>query len=143
MEEMIEHSHLPVHIASHEKYDWRFVSDVSMVASGTATLEGAIIGTPMIIIYRVSFFTYSFARWMIKLPYIGLVNLVAGEKVVPELLQYDFTPDKLSKETLTLLDDRTRLDTIRNELASVREQLGQPGASQRAAKAVLKVLKLD
>ncbi len=142
VENLIARSHLPVTIVTHEKYDWRAASDLSLVASGTATLEGAIIGTPMIIVYQVAFLTYFFAQWMIRLPYIGLANLVAGKKVVPELVQYDLTPDNLAKQALELLNNKQLLADTRIELMKAKEKLGEPGASRRAAQAILDFLKL-
>ena len=77
---------------------------------------------------------------MIKLPYIGLANLVAGKKVVPEIVQYDLTPENLSTTAISLLKDKSKLQEIRSELALVKSKLGQPGASSRAAQSIINFL---
>jgi lipid-A-disaccharide synthase len=112
-------------------------SDVLLVASGTATLQGAMVGTPMIIAYRASTLTYWLARMLIRTKHIGLVNIVAGRSIVPELIQQDVTPERLAEEAAHLLRDRTAADRMREAFAGVRASLGAPGASKRAAAEVL------
>ncbi len=112
-------------------------SDLLFVNSGTATLQAAIIGTPMIIMYRVPWLTYSIARHLIQIPYIGLVNIVAGRQIVPELLQYDMTVKQLVPMALRLLHNPQLLDEMREQFREVRESLGVSGASRRAAECVL------
>lgn len=113
------------------------VSDVLLVASGTATLQAAVIGTPMVIAYRASPLTYWLARWLIRIQWIGLVNIVAGRGIVPELIQHEATAERLSAEASRLLHDEAAYSTMRAALRAVRESLGAPGASRRAAAAVL------
>ena len=103
------------------------------VASGTATLETALFGTPLVVVYRVSSLNYEIARRVIRLERIGLPNIVAGEDVAPELIQRDFTPEALESALARLLDDSAALAAARARLARVREKLGGPGASARAA----------
>lgn len=117
-------------------------SDLALVASGTATLETAVLNKPMIIIYRVSFLTWVLARLFIKIPYIGLVNVVAGQKIVPELIQFDATPRKISKLVLELLEDTKKREKICAELYALKNSLGIPGASLRAAEEITKFLSL-
>jgi len=113
---------------------------VAMVASGTATLETAIMGVPMVIAYRVSSLSYLVGRLVIKVPFIGLVNLVAGEKAVPELIQHEVSPGNLAMEAARLLeDDSLRRRTI-EKLAVVKKSLGGSGASRRAAEIAIHML---
>jgi lipid-A-disaccharide synthase len=121
-------------------------SDILLVASGTATLQAALIGTPMVITYRVSWFTYRLARWLIqanraglvnRVQCIGLVNIVAGRRIVTELIQHDATPERLCAEAARLLMDEQAQAEMRAALREVRDALGAPGASRRAAAAVL------
>ena len=111
-------------------------SDLVIVASGTATLECAIFETPMVIIYKVSLVTAFLARLLIMIPYIGLVNIVAGRRIVPELLQFRALPRLIAEEVVSILEDRQRYGRMKAELAGVREALGEPGASLRAAKII-------
>jgi lipid-A-disaccharide synthase len=107
--------------------------DLALIVSGTATLEAAIAGTPMVILYRVSFLTYVLGKFLAKVSYIGLVNLVAGRQIVPELIQGDATDARLAEEGLRLLDDDARREEMKENLRLVRERLGQGGASERVA----------
>jgi lipid-A-disaccharide synthase len=115
-------------------------ASLALVASGTATVETAILGTPMVVVYRVSPITYALGRWLLRVPHFAMVNLIAGRRVVPELEQHDFTPERVAAEALRLLSDEGAASTMRRELARVRELLGGPGASERAAEAVAEVL---
>lgn len=112
-------------------------ADVAVVASGTATLETALCGTPMIVVYRASRTSFVIGRRLVKVPWISLVNIVAGEAVVPELLQTELTPERLEREALALLDAPERRERMKRSFERVARELGPPGASERAADAVL------
>ena len=112
-------------------------ADLLLVASGTATLQAAVIGTPMVIVYRVSWLTHWIGRKLVRINCIGLVNIVAGEQFVTELLQQDATPERLSAEADRLLGDQAALARMRDRLRAVKDSLGEPGASRRAAAVVL------
>ena len=112
-------------------------ADVAIVTSGTATLETGLFRTPMLVVYKTSTPTYLIGRALVRIRNIGLVNIVAGRTVVPEILQWSVTPQRLAAEAGKLLDDGTRRDRIAQELAVVRERLGAPGASRRVAEVVL------
>jgi lipid-A-disaccharide synthase len=114
-------------------------SDLILVASGTATLEAAILGAPMLIIYKMSPLTWLLARGLVKVKHVGLANIIAGERIVPEFIQYDANPERISKEVLSLLGEGARLEEMRAQLAGVRRELGSPGASRRAAELVLEL----
>jgi len=111
-------------------------SDFAIVASGTATLETAILNKPMVIVYKVSFLTWLLAKLLIKIPYIGLVNVVAGEKIVPELVQFDATPKKIAATVLSILGDKQKTEKIHAELYALKNTLGIPGACRRAAEEI-------
>lgn len=107
--------------------------DLALVASGTATLQTALMEKPMIILYRVSLLTYIVGRLLIRIPWIGLANIVAGKSVVPELIQGDVTPEKIAAEACAMLNDPARMAAIKTELGTIKKSLGDRGASQRVA----------
>ena len=117
------------------------ICHIALVASGTATLETAIIGIPMVIVYKLSTLTYWLGRIILKVPFIGLVNLVAGEKIVPELTQNDVTPDKLAHELLSILDDADTMAEMKDKLKAVKDQLGMGGASEKTAKIAMELMR--
>ncbi len=98
-------------------------ADVALAASGTVTMEAALLGTPMVTFYRVSGLSWLIGRWLVRAPFLSMVNLVAGRAVVPELIQHDMRPDRLAAETLRLLDDPPARQAMRGELQRVREML--------------------
>ncbi len=114
-------------------------SDIVLTASGTATVQTALHERPMVILYKLSPLTYRLGRRFVKVDTFGMANLIAGRRVVPELIQDDCTPDRVAGEALALLNDRSRAETMRGDLREVRARLGEPGASRRAAAAVLRV----
>jgi lipid-A-disaccharide synthase len=115
--------------------------NVAVVTSGTATLEAAIMGVPMVIVYRVSPISYWVGKMVAKVPYIGLVNLVAGKKVVPELIQNEVLPDRLSHELTNILEDNEVRENMIRNLISVKESLGKGGASERTARLALGMMR--
>ena len=115
-------------------------ADLALTASGTATVQAALHDTPMVIVYRLSPMTYRLGRRLVTIGMIGMVNLIAGEKIVPEFLQEAFTPEAVAREAIALLTDRARVVEVKAGLARVRERLGGPGASRRAAQAILRVI---
>ncbi len=113
---------------------------VAVVASGTATVEAALAGTPTVIVYRVSPLTFAVGRRLVRVPHVGMANLLAGERVFPELLQDDFTPARLAHEVLSLIRDPGRMLAVRRGLATVIRRLGGPGASSRAARVAVELM---
>lgn len=128
---------VPVTLVKEQASEVMAVSDLVLVASGTATLQAAVVGTPMVLFYRTSAWEFWIAGFFIRVKWIGLVNLVAGRTVVPELLQDNATGQRLYEEAVRILDDRRVYDEMKRDLATVRAALGEPGASARAAEAVL------
>lgn len=132
-------SHDGVAIVEGRADDVLNAADVVLTASGTATVQTAVHGKPMVILYKLSPMTYRLGRPFVKVDTFGMANLIAGRRVVPELIQDDCTPGRVAEEALALLTDTARADEVRRDLREVREKLGAPGASARAAAAVLKV----
>jgi lipid-A-disaccharide synthase len=137
LDALLAEAGVPVRVMQNQASEVMAASDVLLVASGTATLQAAVVGTPMVLAYRVPWLTYWLARWLIRIPWIGLVNIVAGRSIVPELIQQEATPGRMSEEVSRLLADGQAAGRMRAELRKVREALGAPGASKRAADVVL------
>lgn len=131
---------LEVRVVADRTYQVMALANLLLVASGTATLEAACVGTPMLIIYKVSLVNWLLAKSLIKVPHLGLVNVVAGRKAVPEFLQFEAEPRRLASAALSLLKDRNKQELMREDLKAVRAKLGQPGASQRAARLVMEMM---
>lgn len=121
-------------------YDALGAADCAIVASGTATVEAALLGTPMVVIYRVTPASAFILRRMIRTPYIGMVNLIAGKQVVPELVQEQFTPSAVVREVRRLLVSSEAREEMKGELANVRARLGPGGAIERAADVFARML---
>jgi lipid-A-disaccharide synthase len=115
-------------------------SRLALIASGTATVEAALLGVPMVVVYRVSPLTYALGRPLVSVPHFAMVNLVAGRAIVPELMQSDFTPERVAAEAIDLLSDPARYERTRRDLEEVRRRLGVPGASARASALVAAIL---
>ena len=126
-------------VVEHATDDALAASDVVLSASGTATVQAALHGCPMVVGYRLSPVTYRLAKPFVRVTTFGMVNLVAGRAIVPELIQDDLTPEAVAREAVSLLTDHARAEAMRRDLADVRARLGGPGASRRAAAAVLAV----
>lgn len=126
----------PVTLVEGRTYAARAHADAALVASGTATLETALLGTPFAIVYRLSPVTYWLARWLVKVPHFGLANVVARREVARELVQGDVTPERLGMELTRLLDPDEAV-RLREGLGAVRGHLGAPGAAGRVAEHLL------
>jgi len=114
--------------------------DFAFVASGTATLEATLIGTPFFLLYKASWSTYLLGKYLIKVPYLGLVNLLADTRVVPEFIQQDAHPETLAHEARVFLRSPELHEKMREEFREVKEKLGEKGASRRAAKEIFDFL---
>jgi lipid-A-disaccharide synthase len=114
-------------------------ADVALVASGTVTVQAALHGCPMVVVYRVGPLTYTLGKPLVLVDTYAMVNLIAGERVVPELIQDDFTPEAVAREALRVLTDPAHAAQVKSDLAAVRARLGTAGASRRAAEAVIAV----
>ena len=112
----------------------------AVVCSGTATLEAALVDTPMVVVYRTSWLTYTLAKLLVRVPHIALVNLIAEQRAVPELVQGEVTGSRIAHELRTLLNDQVRRSALHSSLANVRQRLGGAGASEVAARRVLQAV---
>ncbi len=129
-------------VVQDEAYDALNASDAAAVASGTATLEAGIIGTPMAVVYKTSSFNYKLIRPLIKIDHFALINLIAGERIVSEMIQDDFTPRKLATELFRILEPGVNTG-LRSKLDEAAGKLGPGGASTRAAVEILKLLEAN
>ena len=130
-------------IVSGQTYDLVAAADVVLVASGSASLETALLGRPMVICYRLSGLSYAVARALVRVPYIGMPNLILEKGAVPELIQDDVTPARIAAEVRSILEDSGRATSIVDDLRQVRELLGEPGAAGRAADIAAEMIGAD
>ena len=140
LEEAIELSGLPVRISERDRFAAIADSHLALCASGTATLEVGLLGTPIVVLYRLASWTYLAAKLLVRLPHVSLVNLVLERGAVPELLQGQARPDRVAREAAAILGDPRRVAAMRADLAELRGRLGERGASGRAARAVARHL---
>lgn len=131
---------LPIRLVSGRTHALLSASTAAIVASGTATVEAALMGAPMVVVYRLSPLTYALGRRFVDVPHFAMVNLIAGRRLVPEIIQRDFTPARTAAEVLSLLEDEGLRKRILEGLEEVRSRLGGPGASARAAAEVQRLL---
>ncbi len=136
----IEALSFPLKVVEGLTYDAMNLSELLITASGTATLEGAILGKPMIIIYKVSLLSYWIGRALVQVDHIGLVNLVAGRALAPEFIQKEVDPRRIAEEAFRILKDPLVNQKMKVQMDEVRNKLGEPGASQRAARIVLSLM---
>jgi lipid-A-disaccharide synthase len=121
-------------------YDIMAHAELNLVASGTATLECAIMGKSLFVLYKTSALTYLIAKNLVKIPDIGLVNVVAGRRIVPEFVQSNCDPDKITAEISRFFSDWTFRGEMAEDLKEVRSKLGDTGASRKAAESILRAL---
>lgn len=131
---------LPVRVVEGHPYDVMNLCDLLITASGTATLEGAILGKPMVIVYRVSWLSYWIGRALIQVDHIGLVNLISGRRVAPELIQGEASPERIATEGLRILRDPLLYRRMSEAMEKVKAALGPPGAAKRAGQIVCELL---
>ncbi len=136
-------SELAVRVVEGQTYDALAAAHACIVSSGTATVEAALLDAPMVVVYRVTPITALLAKPLVRTEYFSMVNLIAGRRIVPELIQKDFTPERVSEEVLKLLRDAGAREAMRAGLAEVRSRLGPPGAAERAADAIAGLLQAD
>lgn len=130
-----------IRLIRQQTYEAIQAADIVVTASGTVTVETAILETPMLITYIVSPLTYWLGRRFIRVPFIGMVNLIAGRQVAKELIQDLVTPDAIAQEIVTVLQHPQQLTRLQAELRAVHHKLGEPGAARRAAAVIMDVLK--
>jgi lipid-A-disaccharide synthase len=131
---------LDLHIIRENRYDMMAACAVVIAASGTVTLELAILRVPMVVAYKLSPLTYRLAKLMVKLHHFSLPNLIAGERAVPELLQEEVTAERLAQEVANILLSPQRMAEMQQALDHIKDKLGRPGASEKAATTALTLL---
>lgn len=139
LEAIVQERSAGVPILPHDRGEGIAAADLALSSSGTATLECAILGTPVIVMYRLSRATYWLGRRLVKLPHFSLVNIVAGKEIVPELIQHDVTGERIAAEARALLAPE-RYARVKQELQDVRTRLGEPGTSRRVAEEVYRLV---
>jgi lipid-A-disaccharide synthase len=129
-----------VKIVYEQTYDLLHNAEMAIVTSGTATLETAILKVPQVVVYRVNFLSYYIAKMLIKVKFISLVNLIAGKKVVSELIQEDFNPTNIRSELNKIkMGESGRIEILKG-YEEIAQKIGQPGASERTAELIIKYL---
>jgi len=131
---------IDVNVISGQTYDVVSCADLALVASGTATLETALLKVPMIIVYKISPLSYFIGKLFVRVKNIGLVNIIAEKTIVPELIQNDASGARIAREALSILGDETKKQAMIRELEAIRSRLGEPGAAIKTAKLALDML---
>ncbi len=139
LEAIVQQSGVPVPILAHDRGEGVAAADVTLSSSGTATLESAILGTPVVVMYRLSRATYLLGKRLVSLPHFSLVNIIAGHEVVPELIQEEVNGARIAEEVRKLVAPG-RYEWVRKELEIIRGKLGTPGASRRVAEEIHKMV---
>ncbi len=131
---------LGVQVIQNRFYDVTCACDAVVTASGTATLEIALLGTPLAVIYKIAPLSYRIMSRMIKVPHIALCNIVAEERIAPELIQHDATPERIAKVAQRMLTDDAYANAMRARLATIRNRLGEGGAADNVGRLALELL---
>ena len=124
---------IPLTVVTENTHEVIRACEMIVAASGTVALEAAILGTPLVVVYKVNPLTYWLGKRLVKVNYLSLVNIIAGETVVPELIQHEVTPELIARESMKIFNDEERKEWIKLRLQDVRHELGAPGASDKAA----------
>ena len=143
VESFIRKSSLNIEVHKESIYDVLGNCHIALVTSGTATLDAAIMAIPMVVVYKVTPLSYRIGKILIKTSFISLTNLIAGERVVPELIQDEVTPGKLADEALTLIEDEHVRNNMITKLNGIRKRLGEGGASEKAARIAAEMMGLE
>lgn len=139
LQNIIDKYKVPVTLTVGNNYDLMNICDLAIASSGTATLETSLMKVPTVIVYRLATLTYILGKLLVKIPNIGLPNIIAGRRIMPELLQSEVTPDNIARQSIALLTDRTVREQAMTDLTEVREKLGETGAVNRVAQVILEV----
>ena len=138
--EIVKKYKLNLKVVEGKTYDCLNIADFCLVASGTATLETAILEKPFCLVYKMNFLNYLLYRPQVKLPYIGMVNIVAQRKIIPEFIQFKARPKNIAREVLRILNNPSELERMKTDLSQIKSLLGEKGASSRAAQIILNLL---
>lgn len=132
----LQQTHLPIEIVEENIYEVAAACDAVLSVSGTVTLQITLVETPLAIVYKMAPLSYAVGKRLVKIPYAGLTNIVAGKEVAREFIQDSATPEALSEEIIRLLDNADYAAAMRHELAAVKSRLGEPGCSERVARMI-------
>ncbi len=143
LEQHLREARLMITVIKHKPYDVIQCCDAIMTTSGTASLEIALLGVPMVIAYKLSPLTYWLGRWLVKTPYIGLPNIILGKPAIKELIQHEASAENLAKEISKLLKDKPYAEQMRQDFLEVKQQLGEGGGSKNMALLALEMLGMD
>ena len=141
LEEAAREANLEVHIGEERAYDMMNIADAAICASGTATLETALMGVPTLLVYRVNALTYWLSKILVHLDSIGLPNIISGHRIMPELWQDEVTPENIEAAVLPWLVDAAAAEEARHLMAGVRCQMGEAGAVRRTAEIISEFVK--
>ena len=141
LEKPIAERGISVTIADNHVYDMMNISTVAIAASGTATLETALMGLPTVLIYRVAALTFELAKYLVHVEYIGLPNIISGRGIMPEIWQHAVTPENITEEVVPLLTQPDRWEQMHNDMLAVRQTMGEAGANERIARTILEFAK--
>lgn len=133
---------ISVTLTENNTYDLMSISDAAIAASGTVTLEASLLKLPTVIIYKVATLTYLLGKMLIKIPYVSLPNIIAGRKIVPELIQYDANAENIAKEVIPILTQPDVRTMVYEDLEDMRQRLGSEGAVERVAREILAVAQI-
>jgi len=131
---------LPLTVVTDSTHEVIRACEMIVAASGTVTLEAAILGTPLVVVYKVNPLTYWLGKRLVKVNHLALANIIAGETVAPELIQHEVTPERIAREAMKIFNDDRRKEWIKRRLQDVRHELGTPGASGKAAAIALELM---
>jgi lipid-A-disaccharide synthase len=137
LQEILNNYKVKVHLTSGNIYDLMNIADTAIAASGTVTLEAAILGLPVVVVYKMSAVTYFIGKLLVKIPNISLPNIVMEERMIPELLQDEVKAENIAKETMRLLKTHPHAKEVHKKLLVMKEKLGSEGAVKRVAEEVL------
>jgi lipid-A-disaccharide synthase len=126
-----------IELVQDEHYAWRSQIDLAITASGMETLENALLGVPMVVMYKTSWLFYCAARMVIRIPHIGMPNVLSGKLLVPEFIQWKATPERIAAPIIEWIKNPEERKRVRRELLDLRKQFGENGASERAARVIL------
>ncbi|MDP2097259.1 MAG: lipid-A-disaccharide synthase [Methylobacter sp.] len=140
LDDYLRQTKIAITVIKNQPYDVIQCCDAVMTTSGTATLEIALLTVPMVIAYKLSALTYWLGRWLVNTPFIGLPNIVSGKLIIKELIQHEATAENLSAEVLWILTDKAYAEAMRQNLAQVKQQLGQGGGSKNMAQLALEMI---
>ncbi len=140
LDNIIKEYSVPIRLSTEYTYDLMQIANIAIAASGTATLETAIMKVPTILVYKLMAITYFVAKFLVNIPYVGLANIIADRLIIPELIQHNATPDNIVRETIAILTNKDLRERMLHDFEEVNRKLGEPGAVDRGAQIIFEVV---